>query len=180
MFRKARSEDIDGLHQLLVAEAAQARFDPRLTEEPFRSGLRNNLNSIRKKGRRRDEDLQAQLLVWDQDGDVAGCAINSAILPGAGNEIWMIAVFPESRGAGVGRAMNDELLKQLHPYVDIFASCAPQAQVACEMFLRRGFLPLDTTDLGARVLKMPKMGSTLATQDAGSQILQPFREVTVR
>ena len=130
MFRNARSEDIDGLHQLLVAEAAQARFDPRLTEEPFRSGLRSNLNSIRKKGRRRDEDLQAQLLVWDQDGEVA--------------------------------------------------SCAPQAQVACEMFLRRGFLPLDTTDLGARVLKMPKLGSTLATQDAGSQILEPFREVTVR
>lgn len=180
MFRKARSEDIDVLHQLLVAEAAQARFDQRLTEEPYRSGLRKNLNNIRKKGHRLDEDLPAQLLVWDQDGDVAGCAINSAILPGLGNEIWMIAVSPEKRGDGVGRAMNNELLKQLHPYVDLFARCAPQAQVACEMFLRRGFLPLDTTDQGVRVLKMPKMGSTLATQNAGKQALEPFREIPVR
>ncbi|VAW71485.1 hypothetical protein MNBD_GAMMA13-1753 [hydrothermal vent metagenome] len=177
MFRKARSEDIDSLHQLLLAEAAQARFDQRLTEEPYRSGLRKNLNTIRKKGRRLDEDLQAQLLVWEQDGDLAGCIINSAILPGMGNEIWMIAVTPESRGAGVGRAMNNELLKQLHPYVDIFARCASQAQVACEMFLRRGFLPLDTTDQGVRVLKMPKMGAALATQSAGRQALEPFREI---
>ncbi len=179
MFRKARSEDIDVVHQLLVAEAAQARFDQRLNEEPYRSGLRKNLNNIRKKGRRLDEDLPAQLLVWDQDGDVAGCVINSAILPGAGNEIWMIVVSPEHRGNGVGRAMNNELLKQLHPYVDIFARCAPQAQVACEMFLRRGFLPLDTTDQGVRVLKMPKMGATLATQHAGHQALEAFREIAV-
>lgn len=180
MFRKARSEDIDVLHQLLVDEAAQARFDQRLTEEPYRSGLRKNLNNIRKKARRLDEDLPAQLLVWDQHGNIAGCAINSAILPGLGNEIWMIAVSAENRGDGVGRAMNNELLKQLHPYVDIFARCAPQAQVACEMFLRRGFLPLDTTDQGVRVLKMPKMGSALATQSRGEQALEPFREITVR
>lgn len=179
MFRKARSEDIDIVHQLLVSEAAQARFDQRLAEEPYRSGLRKNLNTIRKKGRRLDEDLQAQLLIWDQGGDVAGCAINSAIMPGMGNEIWMIAVSPEHRGNGVGRAMNDELLKQLHPYVDIFARCAPRAQVACEMFLRRGFLPLDTTDQGVRVLKMPKMGAALATQSAGMQTLEPFRMVPV-
>ncbi len=179
MFRKPRSEDIDVVHQLLVAEAAQARFDQRLAEEPYRSALRKNLNTIRKKGRRLDEDLQAQLLIWDRDGEVAGCAINSAIMPGMGNEIWMIAVSPEQRGNGVGRAMNDELLKQLHPYVDIFARCAPQAQVACEMFLRRGFLPLDTTDQGVRVLKMPKMGSVLATQSAGMQALEPFRMVQV-
>lgn len=180
MFRKARSEDIDVLHQLLVDEAAHARFDQRLTEEPYRSGLRKNLNSIRKKGRRLDEDLPAQLLVWDQDGDVAGCVINSAILPGAGNEIWMIAVAPRKRGDGVGSAMNNELLKQLHPFVDIYARCAPQAQVACEMFLRRGFLPLDTTDQGVRVLKMPKMGSALAAQHAGQQDLDPFREIKLR
>ncbi len=177
MFRKASSEDIDTLHQLLLAEAAQARFDQRLTEEPYRSGLRKNLNNIRKKGRRLDEDLSAQLLVWEQDGDVAGCAINSSILPGLGNEIWMIAVVPENRGAGVGRAMNNELLKQLHPYVDIFARCAPQAQVACEMFLRRGFLPLDTTNQGVRVLKMPKMGAALVNQSTGRQALDPFREI---
>jgi hypothetical protein len=64
LFRKARSEDIDILHRLLVAEAAQGRFDPRLAEEPYSAGLRKNLNNIRKRGRRLDEDLEAQLLVW--------------------------------------------------------------------------------------------------------------------
>ena len=177
MFRKARSEDIDVLHQLLISEAAQGRFDPRLAEEPYRSALRRNLNNIRKRGRRLDEDLPAQLLVWEQDGKLAGCAINSAILPGAGNEIWVIAVLPGARGEGVGRAINDALLAALHPRVDLFARCAPQAQVACEMFLRRGFLPLDTTDQGMRVLKLPKMGSALATQSAGHQNLDKFLEI---
>ena len=179
MFRKAKSDDIDSLHQLLVAEAAQGRFDPRLAEEPYRAGLRKNLNNIRKRGRRLDEEVQAQLLVWEQDGRLAGCAINSAILPGAGNEIWMIAVLPEARGDGVGRAINDALLAELHPRVDLFARCAPQAQAACEMFLRRGFLPLDTTDQGTRVLKLPKMGSVLATQSAGHQNLEAFVEINL-
>jgi ribosomal protein S18 acetylase RimI-like enzyme len=179
LFREARSEDIDLLHALLVAEAGQGRFDARLTEEPYRSGLRKNLNNIRKRGRRLDVDVEAQLLVWEQDGKVSGCAINSAILPHAGNEIWMIAVMPEARGEGIGRAMNDALLAQLHPRVDLFARCAAQAGVACEMFLRRGFLPLDVTDRGVRVLKLPKMGSSLTSQSAGHQELEPFLPVRV-
>jgi len=177
LFREARSEDIDEVHRLLVAEAGQGRFDARLAEEPYASGLRKNLNAIRKRGRRLDQDVEAQLLVWEQDGKLAGCAINSAILPLAGNEIWMIAVMPEARGEGVGRAMNDALLAQLHPHVDLFARCAAQAGVACEMFLRRGFLPLDVTDQGVRVLKLPKMGAPLATQRGGHQQLDPFVKV---
>lgn len=180
MFRKANAEDIDILHQLLIGEAGQGRFDPRLAEEPYRSGLRKNLNNIRKKGQRLDEDVKAQLLVWEKDGQISGCAINSAIVDGLGNEIWMLAVFPESRGEGAGREINNALLAGLHPHVDIFARCAPQAQVACEMFLRRGFLPLDTTDQGVRVLKLPKMGSTLVQQSAGRQILEPFVEIPLK
>jgi N-acetylglutamate synthase-like GNAT family acetyltransferase len=180
LFRNARSEDIDILHRLLVAEAAQGRFDPRLAEEPYSAGLRKNLNNIRKRGRRLDEDLEAQLLVWEQDGRLAGCAINSAILPGAGNEIWMITVLPEARGEGVGRAINDALLAAIHPRADLFARCTSQAQVACEMFLRRGFLPLDTTERGVRVLKLPKMGSSLATQSAAHQNLEKFVEIQLK
>lgn len=179
MFRDARAEDIDDLHQLLVAEAGQGRFDARLVEEPYRSALRKNLNNIRKRGRRLDEDVDAQLLVWEKDGKVAGCAINSAILSHAGNEIWMIGVIPEARGEGVGRAMNDALLAQLHPHVDLFARCAVQAGVACEMFLRRGFLPLDVTDKGVRVLKLPKMGASLAAQRGDYQQLEPFVKIKV-
>lgn len=180
MFRKAKAEDIDTLHELLIAEAGLGRFDPRLTEEPYRSGLRSNLNNIRRKGRRLDEDVAAQLLVWEQDGKFAGCAINSAIVNTAGNEIWMVAVLPDSRGNGAGRDMSNALLAALHPRVDVFARCAPQAQVACEMFLRRGFLPLDTTDQGVRVLKLPKMGATLATQSNRQQVLEPFVSIALK
>jgi N-acetylglutamate synthase-like GNAT family acetyltransferase len=179
LFRSATSEDIDTLHQLLVAEAGEGRIDARLAEEPYRSALRKNLNNIRKKGRRLDEDVAAQLLVWEKDGQVAGCLINSAIIPDAGNEIWLIAVLPEFRGQGEGSRMNNELLAQLHPRVDIFARCGAQAQVAMQMFLRRGFLPMDTTDQGVQILKLPKMGASLAGQKQGRQDLEAFVEVPV-
>ena len=151
MFRTARSEDIDRLHQLLIAEAQEGRFERRLAEEPYRSAMRRNLNNIRKRGRRLDEDLEAQLLVWEHDGVLAGCVINSAILPGAGNEIWAIAVLAQARGEGVGSAISAHLVDALHPRVDLYARCAPKAQVACEMFLRRGFLPLDVTEHGVQI-----------------------------
>jgi len=178
LFRQARANEIDTLHRLLLDEAAQGRVDPRLLEEPYRAGLRRNLNNIRKHGRRLDHDVEAQLLVWEQDGRLAGCVINSAILPGAGNEIWMIVVRPELRGQGIGRAIHAALLAELHPRVDVFARCAPQAQVAFELFLRRGFLLLDTTDQGMRILKLPKMGSVLAAQSAAHQELEKFVRIT--
>lgn len=179
MFRSARSEDIDILHQLLVAEAGEGRVDKRLAAEPYRSALRKNLNNIRKKGKRLDEDVVAQLLVWEKDGKVAGCLINSAIMPDAGNEIWLIAVLPEFRGQGEGSRMNNELLAHLHPRVDIFARCGAQAQVAMQMFLRRGFLPLDTTDQGVQILKLPKLGASVTGQMQSRQELEAFVEVPV-
>jgi N-acetylglutamate synthase-like GNAT family acetyltransferase len=181
VFRKAESRDIDVIHQLLLAEAAQGRFDRRLVDEPYRSGLRKNLNHIRKRGRRLDEDVRAQLLVWESDaGAATGCIINSAISTDAGNELWMVAVFPEYRGQGQGREMNGEVLSFLHPRVDVFARCATEAQVYFQMNLRSGFLPLDTTDQGVRVMKLPKLGSVLSTQGNLHQQLEPFVEIPVR
>jgi len=177
VFRKAKSEDIDILHELLVAEAAQGRFDVRLAEEPYRSGLRKNLTSIRKKGQRLDEALPAQLLVWEKEGQLAGCVINSAMLRDLGNEIWMMAVLPEFRGEGEGRRMLNEVLAQLHPRVDVFARCAAEAQVSLQMFLRRGFLPLDTTPGGVRIVKLPKLGSALSGQTGTHQALEPYLEI---
>ncbi len=181
MFRKAESRDIDAIHQLLVAEAAQGCFDRRLVDEPYRSGLRKNLNHIRKRGRRLDEDVRAQLLVWDNDaGEMTGCVINSAITTDAGNELWMVAVFPEYRGQGHGREMNSEALSFLHPRVDVFSRCAAEAQVYFQMNLRSGFLPLDATDQGVRVMKLPKLGSALSAQGNLHQQLEPFVEIPVR
>jgi N-acetylglutamate synthase-like GNAT family acetyltransferase len=180
VFRSARSHDIDTIHELLVAEAAQGRFDPRLAQEPYRSGLRKNLNTIRKRERRLDEAVSAQLLIWEQEGDVAGCLINSAILPQAGNEIWMVAVLPEFRGHGIGGKLVNEVLARLHPRVDLFVRCSPQAQLSCEMFLRRGFLPLDTTDKGMRVLKLPKMGTGLVGQAELHQQLASFVKIQIK
>ncbi len=181
MFRKAESRDIDAIHQLLLAEAAQGRFDRRLVDEPYCSGLRKNLNHIRKRGRRLDEDVQAQLLVWENDaGEMVGCIINSAITADAGNELWMVVVFPEYRGHAQGREMNSTLLYFLHPRVDVFSRCAPEAQVYFQMNLRRGFLPLDTTDQGVRVMKLPKLGAALSAQGNLHQKLEPFIDIPVR
>jgi len=181
VFRKAESRDIDAIHQLLVAEAAQGRFDRRLVNEPYRSGLRKNLNNIRKRGRRLDEEVRAQLLVWENDaGQATGCIINSAITADAGNELWMVTVFPDYRGQGQGRDMNSAALSFLHPRVDVFSRCAAEAQVYFQMNLRRGFLPLDTTDQGVRVMKLPKLGSALSVQGNLHQQLEPFVEIPVR
>jgi N-acetylglutamate synthase-like GNAT family acetyltransferase len=180
VFRSAKSQDIDAIHQLIISEAAQGRFDPRLAEAPYQSALRKNLNNIRKRGRRLDEDVEAQLLVWETDqGEMAGCLINSAILPGLGNEIWMIAVLPAFRGKGEGTRMQDKALAWLHPRVDVFSRCAGEAQVLYQMNLRRGFLPLDVTDKGVRVMKLPKMGASLAGQEAVQQELEPFIKIPV-
>ena len=181
MFRKAESLDIDAIHQLLLAEAAQGRFDRRLVDEPYRTGLRKNLNHIRKRGRRLDEDVRAQLLVWENDaGEATGCIINSAMRTEFGNELWMVAVFPEFRGQEQGRKMNSEALSYLHPRVDVFSRCAAEAQVYFQMNLRRGFLPLDTTDQGVRVMKLPKLGAALGAQGNLHQQLEPFVEIPVR
>lgn len=181
MFRKADSSEIDAIHRLLIDEAAQGRFDHRLVEEPYRTGLRQNLQHIRKRGRRLDEELRAQLLVWENDaGEATGCVINSAIQAEYGNEIWMVAVFPEFRGQGQGHAMNSELLSFLHPRVDVFSRCAPQAQVYFRMNLRRGFLPLDTTAQGVRVMKLPKLGAAPDAPGTLHQQLEPFVEMPLR
>lgn len=178
MFRLATSQDIDVIHQLIVAEAAQGRFDRRLADEPYRASLRKNLNTIRKRGRRLDEEVSAQLLVWEDDeAEMAGCLINSAILPGLGNELWVVAIVPEARGRGEGSRMLHEALACLHPHVDIFSRCAPEAQVLYQMNLRRGFLPLDVTEQGVRVMKLPKMGSPLVEQTSLKQALEPFLEI---
>ncbi len=180
MFRLAKSQDIDVIHTLIVTEAGQGRFDRRLADEPYCAALRKNLNTIRKRGRRLDEDVSAQLLVWETDkGEVAGCLINSAIMSSLGNEIWMIAVSPEFRGKGEGTRMQDKVLEHLHPRVDVFSRCAAEAQVFYQMNCRRGFLPLDVTDQGVRVMKLPKMGASLAGQNATNQVLEPFVEIPV-
>jgi len=178
VFRKAVSRDLDAIHQLLVEEAAHGRFDRRLVEEPYRSGLRQNLKHIRKRGQRLDEELKAQLLVWENDaGEAAGCAINSAISAAHGNEIWMVAVFPEYRGQGHGHAMNSAILSYLHPRVDVFSRCTPEAQVYFQMNLRRGFLPLEVTPLGVRVMKLPKLGAVPDEPGKLHQQLEPFVEL---
>ena len=139
-----------------------------------------NLNHIRRKGRRSDADLVAQLLVWEADGAVAGFVVNSAIVRGAGNEILILSVVPAFRGRGEGRKLQSELLTQLHPRVDLFARCPPGAKLYMEMLLRRGFLPLDKTDKGVRILKLPKLGSTLVEQKDPYQQLEPFVQIAVK
>ena len=180
MFRLANSKDIDIVHELLVAEAKLGRFEQRLAQEPYSSSLRKNLNHIRRKGRRLDRDLPAQLLVWEKDGAVAGFVVNSAILPTAGNELLMLAVLPEFRGQGEGSKMESELLAYLHPRVDVFARCPPGAKLYADMLLRRGFLPLDTTEKGVRIFKLPKMGSALTDQKDSQQELEPFVQIAVK
>ncbi len=175
MFRAAKSGDIDVIHQLVINEAAQGRFDRRLVEEPYRTTLRKNLNNIRKRGRRLDEDVSAQLLVWESDdGEMAGCLINSAIVSDLGNELWMTAILPELRGRGEGGRLKSEALAYLHPRVDVFCRCAAEAQISYQMNLRRGFIPLDVTEQGVRVMKYPKMGSSLVSQKTLEHDLEPF------
>jgi ribosomal protein S18 acetylase RimI-like enzyme len=181
LFRLAKSQDIDVLHQLIIAEAAQGRFNPQLVDEPYRTSLRKNLNNIRKRGRRLDEDLSAQLLVWETDNnEMVGCLINSAIVSDEGNEIWMTVIMPEFRGRGEGANLKDAALAYLHPRVDVFSRCAAEAQVSYQMNLRRGFLPLDITEKGVRVMKLPKMGAPLVAQKNLHQELEPFVEIPAR
>jgi len=181
MFRVATSSDIDVIHQLVTNEAAEGRFDRRLAEEPYRTSLRKNLNNIRKRGYRLDQDVSAQLLVWDtDDGEMAGCLINSAIASDLGNEIWMIAILPEFRGRGEGGRLKSEALAYLHPRVDVFVRCAAEAQISYQMDLRRGFLPLDVTEQGVRVMKFPKMGSSLSSQKKLDHDLESFIEIPLK
>jgi hypothetical protein len=180
LFRKAGSGDIDALHELLIAQAVKGEIEPRFAEEAYRSGLRRNLNNIRKQGRRLDEDVRAQLLVWEKDGENAGFLINSAILPNAGNEIWLTAVLPAFSDQDLDSEMTKAALGYLHPRVDVFVRCHPAAQATYDMYQRQGFLLLETTDEGARVLKLPKLGSELIAQGGTHQQLEPFVEIPLQ
>ncbi len=108
---------------------------------------------------------------------MAGCLVNSAIVGDLGNELWMTAIFPEFRGQGEGSRMQGQALSALHPRVDVFCRCAAEVQVFYQMNLRRGFLPLDTTSQGVRVMKLPKLGSELTPQGDLHQALEPFVEI---
>ncbi|MGD8616312.1 MAG: GNAT family N-acetyltransferase [Gammaproteobacteria bacterium] len=179
MFRLAGSKDIDVIHRLLVSEARLRRFDQRLAQEPYSSALRKNLDHIRRKSRRLDQDLPAQLLIWEQDGAVAGFVVSSAMTPEkTGNEIWMFAVLPEFRGRGEGSRMKNELLAQLHPRVDVFARCPPGAKQYMQMLLRRGFLPQDSAERGMHIFKLPKAGSNAGQHDPQRE-LAPFVQLTI-
>ena len=88
-------------------------------------------------------------------------------------------MLPGFRGMGEGSRMQDRALAFLHPRVDVFSRCAAEAQVLYQMNLRRGFLPLDVTEKGVRVMKLPRMGTSPAGQNTVQQDLGPYIEIAL-
>ncbi|VAW79754.1 hypothetical protein MNBD_GAMMA15-886 [hydrothermal vent metagenome] len=172
MFSYADPQTIDQIHALLLKEAAQGHFEPRMLE-PVRAGnMRNNLLSMMHKQERIDENLRAELLVWTEQGKTIGWLVNSEIVRGAGNELWMLLIQPDHRGTGAGGRMLDAAIADLRDKVDVYARCYPTSTMMIGMFERRGFHLLDTDDSGNLTLKLLQTGSAETLSGKKKQTLR--------
>ncbi|MGD2081944.1 MAG: GNAT family N-acetyltransferase [Chromatiales bacterium] len=154
MFSEADLRQLEPLHRLLLAEARRGHFEPRLKGPVQAKRMRRNLEAILREGRRTDEPLRAQLLAWRRGERVAGWLVNSEILPGAGNELWLVLVRPELRGQGEGGRMLDAALEALSG-VDVYVRCYPASAAMLRLLQSRGFVVLNENADGTRELKRP-------------------------
>ncbi len=155
---------IDLLHRALLDEAAAGHFEPRLSQPDKAARMHANLRSIITTGRRTDEALGAQLLSWQEDATPIGWLINSEILPGHGNELWLVLVRPEWRGQGEGARLLSAAVTALGA-TDLYARSYPASDVMDGLFLRQGFLHIATQPGGDKVFKRLRDG---AARDAAA------------
>ncbi len=172
MFSHADPRTIDRIHSLLLQEAGQGHFEPRMLEPVRAANMRNNLLSMMQKQERTDENLRAELLVWTEQDREVGWLVNSEIVRGAGNELWMLLIQPNQRGTGAGGRMLDAAITALQDKVDVYARCYPTSTVMIGMFERRGFQRLDSDDCGNLTLKLLQTGSNETISNRKKQTLR--------
>ena len=178
VFVDADSRHIEPLYRLLLAEARRGHFDARLEESVAAGRMRRNLEAILRDGRRADAPLRAQLLAWRRRDRVAGWLINSEILPGAGNELWLVLVRPQARGQGEGGRMLEAALRALED-VDVYVRCYPASTAMLGLLQRRGFLALKENPDGTRELKRPADPAAPLWSAPNRQTLKRFRPISV-
>ena len=149
--------DIDFICELMLDAARHGHFNDEILKESYEQALRHDIEYLLAKGRRRDEDLRAQAIIIEDDGNRIGFAIMSEMYEGdGGNELYILAVAPEYRGRGYGAQILDELLDRWLPHAEVFAQCLPASETMYQMLLKRGFSHVKTTDDGTRLMRSGK------------------------
>jgi GNAT superfamily N-acetyltransferase len=179
LFQYTTIQQLDELHRLILNEAKEGHFEPRMAEPRRAQRMRENLTNIIRRGKRTDEPLRAELLTWTAKGKPAGWLINSEIKPGAGNEFWAVLMRPRYRDQGEGRRMLDSAINALGDRTDIYVRCYPASTTMAGMLRHRGFQLLDEEPDGNLVFKRPKAGSPEAVSKAQPQKLKPFVQIAV-
>lgn len=152
---------LDLLHKTLLEEAAAGHFEPRLLDPQKATRMYNNLLSIIRTGKRTDEPLRAQLVSWMQADNVIGWLMNTEIVPGGGNEFWLVIVRSDWQGRGEGGRLLDTAIGKLGGQVDIYARTYPASITMEGLFLRRGFVIVGDQPDGNKTLKRPRDGTEI-------------------
>ncbi len=163
---------------LLLDEARAGHFEPRMLLPEKTARMQENLRSIITCGRRTDEALGAQLLSWQQDGMPIGWLINSEILPGHGNELWLLLVCPEWRGRGEGHRMLAAAAATLGARTDLYARCYPASTAMEALFRRQGFQLIATETSGNKVFKRLRDGTALVPEALADRRLKAHVRLT--
>ena len=150
MLRYATLEDLDFVHSLVVEGAVEGHFNEDIIQNPkgidaIRSELQSIVTSLRR--------IPAQCIIYEQNSNPVGFLISSAVDGKKGNELWMAAIAPTSRGKGYGADMLDQILSQfLRAGVVLTARCLPASVLMFRMLQTRGFKHVATGEKGVRVL----------------------------
>ncbi len=151
---QADLSDLEFICDLMLEETRAGHFAPRHMDPNAPELFRENLRSIITHGRHLDQNLRAQAIVVEEDGQRVGFVIMSEMFEGrGGNELAAIVVAKAFRGRGYGSRILDEVLGRWLPHAEVHVQCLPASETLYRMLLARGFEHFDTTDTGLRLLR---------------------------
>lgn len=154
VLRDAARKDARFVINLIQREVAAGHFagwQSRVHKTLFAGAVRHMLISEQQWPRlidpnpHNDEILYARLWIGVAGRKRIGFVAICEVMPGSFQhavELWMVAVAPEHRGRGAGKAMVDHVLNTLveqGPKRKIIARCLPASQTMFDMLKRRGF-----------------------------------------
>lgn len=152
VYQPASLMDIDFITSQILAGARKGHFYPTLANN--KTLLRQIVQSIIQRGVQDAGGLFAEAMVgWHGNQRVGTTIITDTEKTDNSIELAVIIIKKEFQGQGFGRELLDALLQRWIAHKTIYARCFPVSEKLVQMLLQRGFIIVDVTDSGTRLLK---------------------------